>query len=534
VEAKFQIFLILLAVLGGTTLIARRIDVAPAILVLLTGIALAFVPGMPAVELPPEVVLLLVLPPLIYSASVAMSWREFRHHLRPIALLSVGCVIFTAAAVATATHFLIGLPWGVGFLLGAIVAPPDVVAPLAIARKLGLPRRILVVLEGEGLANDATALILYRFAVVAISTGTFSLSRATGIFTAVLIGEVLFGAMVGWISLRLRHYARDPQVEITLSLLTPYIAYWIPEHLGGSGVIATVACGLYISWNGPLLISAATRLQGIFFWDLVMYLIEGLLFLLTGFQMRLLFEKSRAFPLGEILTITALVAVVIIIARFAWVFPATYGARLLERVRRHEPSPPWQWTFVVAFTGVRGAVSLAAALALPFTLPSGVNFPYRDLILFVAFGVILITLVGLGLGLPLVVRLLGIAEAGRDEHLAEHEAEIAARRQALEAALSSLDAMTDDRQLSDEVVKLLRARHETRSSQLPPSVDPDNHDVTVAGLAAVRELIGQERQLIHALLRDGKITDESRRRIERDLDLEEASLSNREYRKIPL
>jgi len=534
VEAKFQIFLILLAVLGGATLLARRIAVAPAILVLLIGIALAFVPGMPSVELPPDVVLLVVLPPLIYSASVAMSWREFRHNLRPIALLSIGCVIFTAGAVATATHLLIGLPWGVGFLLGAIVAPPDVVAPLAIARKLGLPRRILVVLEGEGLANDATALILYRFAVVAISTGAFSLSKATGIFTGVLIGEVLFGALVGWASLRLRHHARDPQVEITLSLLTPYIAYWIPEHLGGSGVIATVACGLYISWNGPLLISAATRLQGIFFWDLVIYLIEGLLFLLTGFQMRLLFEKSKAFPLGEILSLTALVAVVIIIARFAWVFPATYAPRLSKRVRQRDPSPPWQWVFVIAFTGVRGAVSLAAALALPFTLPSGVDFPYRDLILFVAFGVILITLVGLGLGLPLVVKLLGITEAGRGEHLREHEAEIAARREALDKALASLDAMTNDRELSDEVVKLLRARHETRASQLPQSQDPDDHDVSIAGLAAVRELIGQERRFIHTLLRDGKITDESRRRIERDLDLEEASLSNREYRKVPL
>ena len=415
-EAKFQIFLILLAVLAGTALLARRINVAPAILLLLAGIALAFVPGMPSLELPPELVLLVVLPPLIYSASVAMSWREFKHNLRPIILLSVGCVIFTACAVAAATHYLIGLPWNVGFLLGAIVAPPDVVAPLAIARKLGLPRRILVVLEGEGLANDATALILYRFAVVAISTGMFSLPKATGTFVAIVAGEMLFGAAVGWLSLRARHRARDPQIEITLSLITPYIAYWIPEHFGGSGVIATVACGLYMSWNGPLLISSATRLQGIFFWDLVIYLIEGLLFLLTGFQMRLLFEKSKAFPLDDILFATALVAVIIIVARFAWVYPATYLPRFFnKRLRARDPSPPWRTVFVIAFTGVRGAVSLAAALALPFALPDGEGFPYRDLILFVSFGVIFITLVGLGLGLPPVVRWLGVAQAGRDE-----------------------------------------------------------------------------------------------------------------------
>ena len=534
-EAKFQIFLILLAVLAGAALIARRINVAPAILLLLTGIALAFVPGMPSLELPPELVLLVVLPPLIYSASVAMSWREFKHNLRPIILLSVGCVIFTAFAVAAATHYLIGLPWNVGFLLGAIVAPPDVVAPLAIARKLALPRRILVVLEGEGLANDATALILYRFAVAAISTGMFSLPKAAGTFVVIVVGEMLFGAAVGWLSLRMRHRARDPQIEITLSLITPYIAYWIPEHFGGSGVIATVTCGLYMSWNGPLLISSATRLQGIFFWDLVIYLIEGLLFLLTGFQMRSLLEKSKAFPLDDILLATALVAVIVIVARFAWVYPATYLPRMWnKRLRERDPSPPWQWPFVIAFTGVRGAVSLAAALALPFALPNGEGFPYRDLILFVSFGVIFITLIGLGLGLPLVVRWLGVAQAGRDEHLAERESEIAARREALAAALASLNTITDDRELSDEVVKLLRARHEIRANQLPDSLDPDAPDVSVAGTDLTRELISAERKFIHVLLRDGKITDEIRRRIERDLDLEEASLANREYRRAPL
>jgi len=534
VEANFQIFLILLAVLAGTAILARRIKVAPAILLLLAGVVLAFVPGMPSLEFPPELVLLLVLPPLIYSASVAMSWREFKFNLRPIILLSVGCVIFTAFAVAAATHYLLGLPWSIGFLLGAIVAPPDVVAPLAIARKLGIPRRILVVLEGEGLANDATALILYRFAVVAISTGLFSLPKATGEFAAIVAGEILFGAAVGWLSLRARHLARDPKVEITLSLITPYVAYWLPEHLGGSGVIATVACGLYMSWNGPLLISAATRLQGIFFWDLVIYLIEGLLFLLTGFQMRLLFERSKSFPLDDILIATALVTFMIVIARFAWVFPATYLPRLIKRVRTRDPSPPWQWVFVLSFTGVRGAVSLAASLALPFSLPDGEAFPYRGLMLFVSFGVILITLVGVGLGLPPLVKWLGVAEAGRAERVSELESEIAARREALGVALKSLEAITSDRDLSEEVVRLLRARHETRTNQLPDSLDPDTDEVSAAGTDLTRELISAERKYIHALLRDGKITDETRRRIERDLDLEEASLANREYRRIPL
>jgi monovalent cation/hydrogen antiporter len=207
---------------------------------------------------------------------------------------------------------------------------------------------------------------------------------------------------------------------------------------------------------------------------------------------------------------------------------------LIKRVRTRDPSPPWQWVFVLAFTGVRGAVSLAAALALPFALSGGEAFPYRDLILFVTFGVILITLVGFGLGLPLVVRWLGIAQAGRDEHRAELESEIAARREALGVALRSLDDITDDRELSEEVLKLLRARHETRLNQLPDSLNPDVDDVSAAGIDLTRELISAERKFIHVLLRDGRITDETRRRIERDLDLEEASLANREYRQIPL
>jgi monovalent cation/hydrogen antiporter len=531
VESRFQILLILLAVLAGTALLARRVNVAPAILLLLAGTAIAFVPGMPQLTLPPELVLLVVLPPLIYSASVAMSWREFKHSLRPIILLSVGCVIFTAAAVAAATHYLIGLPWNVGFLLGAIVAPPDAVAPLAIARRLGIPRRILVVLEGEGVANDATALILYRFAVVAITSRMFSLSMAIGEFAAIVAGEIAFGAAVGWLSLRARYYARDPQIEITLSLITPYVAYWVPEHAGGSGVLATVACGLYMSWNGPLWISSATRLQGIFFWDLVIYLIEGLLFLLTGSQMRLLYDKSKAFPLDDILIATALVAAIVIVARFLWVYPSIYLPRMLSpSLRRRDPSPPWQNAFILSFAGVRGAVSLAAALALPFVLDSGEAFPYRDLILFVAFGVIFVTLVGIGLTLPAVVRWLGVAEIARNERVAEHEAEIAARRDALDAALKSLDALVENRELSGEVVKLLQARHEVRSIQLPLSLDPDKCDVPVASAELTRELIAAERKFIHALLRDGRITDEARRRIERDLDLEEASLANREFR----
>src|SRR5471030_579 len=314
--AIMQTLLFMPAVLAAVAVAAKRLNIAPSILLVVAGIGMAFVPGLPKVELAPELVLLVILPPLIYSAGVAMSWREFRFNLRPIIMLAFGCVLFTTCLVATAAHYLLHFDWSVGFLLGAIVAPPDVVAPLAIARRLGLPRRLLVVLEGEGLANDATALILYRFAVLSISTGAFSLTKAGGAFALIVLGEIFFGIGVGWLSLRLRQWAQNPRVEITLSLMTPYIAYWIPEHIGGSGVLATVAAGLYVSWNGPRLIPATTRLQGIFFWDLIIYLIEGFVFLITGLQARTLIEKAHAFSFHDLLIATACTTLIAIAARF--------------------------------------------------------------------------------------------------------------------------------------------------------------------------------------------------------------------------
>src|SRR5580700_7336819 len=267
-------------------------------------------------------VLLVVLPPLIYSAGVAMSWREFRFNLRPIILLAFGCILFTAWAVAAVSHYLLGMSWAVGFVLGAIVAPTDVVAPLAIVRRLGLPRRLIVVLEGEGLANDATALILYRFAVAAVGTGVFSAGTAVSEFALIVVGEIAYGVGIGWVSLRLRRWAQDPRVEITLSLMTPYAAFLLPAHVGGSGVLAAVAAGLYVSWNGPLLISGTTRLQGIFFWDLLIYLLEGLVFLVTGMQLRTLLDRTDQALLHQLMLAVPLTVAVIFVARFLWVYPA--------------------------------------------------------------------------------------------------------------------------------------------------------------------------------------------------------------------
>lgn len=525
--ATLETLFLLLAVIVVTAIVSRRLNIAPSILLVIAGVGLALVPALPRIDLAPDLVLLGMLPPLIYSAGVAMSWREFRFNLRPITLLALGAVIFTAGAVAAALHWLLGMPLSVAFVLGAIVAPPDVVAPLAIARRLGLPRRLLVVLEGEGLANDATALILYRFAVVAVSTGLFSITQAGVTFVLIVIGEIAYGIGIGWLSLRLRRWARDPRVEITLSLMTPFAAFWLPNQIGGSGVLATVATGLFVSWNGPLLIPAATRLQGIFFWDLVTYFLEGFIFLLTGLEARALFDHTSDFLLNEVVIAVLTTVAVIIVARFIWVFPTIYLPRWLSpKLARRDPSPPWQWAFLIAFVGVRGVVSLAAALAIPLVTLSGEAFPHRNLIFFITFGVILITLVGQGLMLPTVVRWLGLAQTRADEHEREHEAELAARWEALRVAEGRLDALAANADVPAEVLATLRTHHDYRVRRLPRTIsDGVENAAMTASLRA--DLITAEREYIYQLLQDGKITDESRRRLERELDLEEAIIANK-------
>jgi len=527
--STLEILVVLLAVVAAVAVAAKRLKVPPPILLVLTGLGLALVPGLPSVELAPELVLLLVLPPVIYMAAVAMSWREFRFNLRPISLLAVGCVAFTTVAVAAATHWLLGLPWAVGFVLGAIVSPPDVMAPLAIARRLQIPRRIRVILEGEGLANDAAALILYRFAVAAVSLGTFSLAPAVGLFAVIVVGEISWGIALGWAMLRLRRWVRDTRIEITLSVLTPFLAFWPPEHLGGSGVIATVAVGLYSSWNGPRLIGAATRLQGLFFWDFVIYLIEGMVFLITGLQARMLIARITDDNVLDLVTAAAIVSAVVIVARFVWVFPAAYlPGRLFPPIARKDPSPPWQGPFAVAFTGVRGIVSLAAALAIPLTTANGAPFPQRDLILFLTFSVILVTLVGQGLLLPLVIRMLGLAHLGRTEHSEDRAEEEEARRQSIQAVLDRLDALATKQALAESVIHPLRVHHRDRLAHIDRRRGQDETQRVLAECHDEIELllIHAEREKLVELFCRGALKDEARRRIERELDLREAHLVN--------
>jgi CPA1 family monovalent cation:H+ antiporter len=346
------------------------------------------------------------------------------------------------------------------------------------------------------------------------------------IFIAIIGGEIAFGLAVGFASLRLRRWAKDPRVEIILSLLTPFAAYWPPEALGGSGVLATVVCGLYISWNGPLLIPSHTRLQGIFFWDLFIYLLEGGLFLLTGLQARPLLDRIDQVTAGEFALAALVTTVAVVVARFMWVFPSLYLPRLLiPSVRRADPYPIWQRPFLVSFFGVRGIVSLAAALALPLTTATGMPFPHRDLILLLTFWVILITLVGQGLLLPPVLRWLGLGKIAAAEQEEERSAELAARRAAIDAVLRRLDQLAGERNLPEPLVDALRTRHLARLNRAE-SVDSEAEAAALIALHDEIEglLIDTERQHIFGQLERGELIDEARRHIERELDLREAAL----------
>jgi Na+/H+ antiporter len=509
----------LMLLVAALRVVAGRTAMPAPILMLLTGAAVSLVPGVPVLHLEPELVLMLLLPPLLYSSAVAMSWRGFRQNLRPILLMAVGCVVFTASAVAAVGHYALGLAWPVGFVLGAVVSPPDPVAPIAIARRLGLPRRIMTVLEGEGLVNDATALVLFNFALAAVVTGNISVPAAALQFIAIIAGELLFGVTIGWAMLRLRHMANDPRAEIMLSLATPFITLWPPHLLGGSGVLACVAAGLYVSWTGPGLIRPATRLQAFFVWDLVSWSIEALIFLLIGLEAHTVFLQSQPGQLGTYLLAAALISGTVILVRFVWVFPAAYLPRILwPPLARREPAPDWRLPMMVGFTGLRGVVSVAAVLSIPVSIGNS-GFPDRNLILAVTFGVIVVTLVGQGGLLPLVIRRLGLDRDGRAEAERDKKDERAVRRGAVQAALGELDRIEADG-AQPEVVAALRKEEQHRLAYYEKSeVDPSPRAPGGAPVIKTR-LLEAERHSVAKAYAEGRLSDDARRRLERELDLE--------------
>jgi len=515
----------LVAVTAASALAARRLHIPYSIVLVLVGLALGFAPFMPPVALRPDLVLSLLLPPLLYSSGVGMSWRGFKAELRPILQLAVGCVVFTAVVVACVTHWLLGLPLAVGFVLGAIVSPPDAVAPMAIARRHAIPSRILTVLEGEGLVNDATALILFSFALAAVAGGTaFSLPVALGEFFVIVAGEIVWGIIMGWCTLHLRKWSADTRVEMVIALLTPFAAFWVPEALGGSGVLATVVCGLYVSWNGPVFISPATRLQGFFVWDMVVYVIEGVIFLLTGLQARMIVDRLDPAEWADVGIAAASVCVAIILVRFVWVFTVTYLPRFcLKGLRKRDPYPPWRQVFVVAFTGIRGVVSLAAALSIPF-MAGGKDFPNRDLLLLVTFAVILVTLVGQGLSFSWLIQKLGLVADGKREMDEAKRREVAARVKSIDAALARLDTL-EGAAAAPDTVAILRRRHGDRRAYFVAACnDISEGNVALSSTALQLRFVEAERASISDMYCRGDLDDESRRRIERELDLEDSRL----------
>ena len=508
---------------AGLSVASKRLRMAPPIVMLLAGLALAFAPGAQPPKLDHQFVLLVLLPPLLYTSGVGMSWRGFRSNLRPILLLAVGCVLFTAAGVAALTHYGFGFPWAVGFVLGAIVSPPDSVAPLAIVRTLRLPTRIARILEGESLVNDATALVAFGIALGAVSTGSFSLANAVGRFAAVVAGEIGFGILVGWGLLAVRRWANDARAEILFALATPYIAFWPPHAIGGSGVVACVVAGLYVSWNGRLSIRPATRLQGYFFWDLLSASTEGLIFLLTGLQARHVISALDGGGLERALALGLAVTLALVVIRFAWVFPATYLARLIPAIRRREPSPPWRQPFLIAFTGLRGVVSLAAALSIPSVM-GGKAFPDLDLVLFATFFVIVVTLVGLGSTLPLMVRALGLDRLGAREMAEARRVEQEVRLEALDKVLAAIDA-AEAQGASPKAAAALRRQHGERRLQIATTADEHIDADPVSDSAKLQQtLIDTERAAINQAYLENRLRDSARRRIEREFDLEEARL----------
>jgi monovalent cation/hydrogen antiporter len=502
--------LILLALVAGVTALtalAPALRVPYPILLVLGGLALGFIPGVPEVSLPPELVLVGVLPPLLYSASFFTSLRDFRANLKRIGLLAIGLVVATMFAVAAVAHLATGLSWPASFVLGAIVAPTDPIAATAIARRFGVPRRIVTIVEGESLVNDATALVLYSVAVTAVVTGSFSLWKAGLDFVVSVVGGIAVGFAVGWVVALVRIRLDNIPAEIAISLLTGFLAYIPAEALGVSGVLAAVTVGFYMGWRSPELSTPAMRLQTFPVWETLVFLLNALLFTLIGLQLGPILDALRGESTGDLIFDALVVTATVMLVRIVWVFA----------------SGPRQYPVVIGWMGMRGAVSLAAALALPLETDAGAPFPGRELIIFLAFTVILGTLVGQGLTLPKLIHRLDL-----EEDRLEVKEDTKARIYAADAALQRLEELLDEDWVRPETADRLRGLYNFRRSRFQARFDGED-DGSIERQSADyqrlrRELLEAERAAVVGLRREGRISDEVMRRVERDLDLEDSRL----------
>jgi monovalent cation/hydrogen antiporter len=524
IELVFLLLLLFIVVFG---VLARRLGTPYPIVMVIGGLLLGFVPGIPEITLNPDLVFLVVLPPLLYAAAWTTSWRDFRYNLISIFLLAFGLVAFTVAAVALiAARAFDGFDWRLGFVLGAVVAPTDAIAATAIARRVGLPGHIVDILEGESLINDATGLLALQFAIAivvqnqvpAVSTGLLTLAWLTG-------GGIALGLLVGWVVAYIEQRINDGPIEITLSILVPYAVYLAADEVHASGVLAVVVCGLFLSRRSVTFFTPAVRIQIWSVWQSLNFVLNGLVFVLIGLQLPTIRASIRGYSLSKLLIDGAVFSAVLILLRLVWVFPGARLAWLLRtRVAGQDERPPTvPGVFVLGWTGMRGVVSLAAALSLPVLLADGTPFPQRNLIVFLTFCVIFVTLVLQGVTLPRVIRALGLAGAA-GPNCEEQEA----RRIVTEAALTHLNEAKDkDTEGAADLYDDLLRHYQHRLASLQPgdgneagAAEHDRH--TELSLEALRV----ERETVIRLRDEGRINDEVLRRIERELDLSESRIAS--------
>jgi Na+/H+ antiporter len=523
-HAEILIVALLVAVVG-LSVVASRLSVPYPIVLVIGGALFGFIPGLPQVELDPELVLVLFLPPLLYKSAFFSNFNDFRNDVRALTLSTVALVLATMGAVAWVAHAVVpGMSWQAAFVLGAIVSPTDPVAASTILRRLDAPRRLVSAIEGEGLFNDATALVAYRVAVAAVVAGTFSLVDAGLKFVLGIAGGAAIGLAVGWLVARIRARTEDAQVSIAISLLTEYGAFVPANALGVSGVVATVAAGLYMAAWGSRVLTVQPRLQGFMVWDIVDFLVNALLFVLIGLQLRAVVDGLAGYSAGEVAGYAAAVVAVVVGGRFVWFFTVPYLIRAIDRrpsQRSRRVGPGGR--VVIAWSGMRGAVSLAVALALPLSVAGGGPFPQRDLIIFLTFVVILVTLVLQGLSLPAVIRAAGVSDGG-----AEADEETRARLVATKAALKQIDALADEEWTRDDTIERMRGQYEFRKQRLAAragKIEDDGYeDRSRAYQQMVRCVLAAERDALLKMRSEGKVSNEMMNRLQRELDFEESRL----------
>jgi Na+/H+ antiporter len=437
---QFEIYVWLLGIIVCVGLLARNLPTPTPLLLVIVGMLLSFLPYFPEIELNSDIVLDIFLPLLVYEASTYTSWPDIKNNKRPIALLSVGHVVFITLLVAITAHSVIPeLSWPLAFILGAIISPPDDVAIFAVAEKVQLPQRIITLLSAESLLNDATALTIFRFALAAAITHYFSMTEAIFSFFAIVIGETLYGLALGHLLGQVRMRVEEPMLQMLLSIVTPFLAYLPAVRLGGSGVLATVVTGLVIGHVYLPRLTPGSRLLWHAVWRTITFVLSSILFLLVGLKFNSILKNISVISPSQLIYYASLITTIVIVGRFLWVYPAAYLPRFLfPSIRKKDPYPPWQDPFIISWAGMRGGVSLAAALAIPFLATDLSSFQMRSLLVFLVFCVIAATLLIQGLTLPWLLRVLGADRVGRNEQSHEYFNELTAKHEMAEAVLNWL------------------------------------------------------------------------------------------------